>query len=82
MLNSGNKTYDKNILQIMPYRFSNDLFALKKCRILHIENLISNGIFSGIKLSMSIVLTSQIVPAFLKYEIIIWGQSCKIRVIC
>ena len=28
--------------QIMLCRFSNDLFALKKSRILHIENLISN----------------------------------------
>ena len=27
----------KNILPIMPCRFSNDLFALKKCCILHIE---------------------------------------------
>ena len=26
----------------MPRKFSNDLFALKKCRILHIENLTSN----------------------------------------
>ena len=26
----------------MPRKFSNDLFALKKCCILHIENLTSN----------------------------------------
>ena len=26
----------------MPRRFLNDLFALKKCRILHIDNLTSN----------------------------------------
>ena len=26
----------------MPHRFSNDHFTLKKCRILHIENLTSN----------------------------------------
>ena len=26
----------------MPRRFSNDIFALKKCRILNIENLTSN----------------------------------------
>ena len=36
MLNSENKTYDKKILTIMLYRFSNDLFALKKSLILHI----------------------------------------------
>ena len=29
----------------MPYRFSNDLLALKKCYILHIENLKSNKKF-------------------------------------
>ena len=29
--------------QIIPHRFSNDLFARKKCRILHIENLKSNN---------------------------------------
>ena len=29
----------------MPYRISNDLFALKKCRIKHIENLRSNKNF-------------------------------------
>ena len=32
----------KKFHTIMPCRFSNDLFALKKCRILHIENLTSN----------------------------------------
>ena len=34
----------------MPRRFSNNLFAQKKCRILHIENLLSNKKNSGIKL--------------------------------
>ena len=29
-------------LQIMPRRFSNDLFSLKKCRILPIEHLTNN----------------------------------------
>ena len=42
----------------MPRRFSNDLFALKKSRILHIENLTSNKKISGIKLLMNIVLIS------------------------
>ena len=32
----------KIFLPIMPRKFSNDLFALKKCCILHIENLTSN----------------------------------------
>ena len=49
-LKSENKTYDKKILPIMPRRFSNNLFAQKKCRILHIENLQSNKKKSGIKL--------------------------------
>ena len=43
MLNSENKNYNfKKILPIMIYRFSIDLFALKKCRILRIEKLKSN----------------------------------------
>ena len=32
----------KTFLPFMLYWFSNDLFALKKCRILNIENLTSN----------------------------------------
>ena len=39
----------KTFLPIMLCRFSIDLFALKKCRILHIENLTSNKKISGIK---------------------------------
>ena len=39
-------------------RFLNDLFALKKCRIVHIENLTTNKKISGIKLFMNIVLIS------------------------
>ena len=31
----------------MPCRFSNDIFALKKCSILHIENLTSNKTIFG-----------------------------------
>ena len=42
----------------MPRKFLNDLFALKKCCILHIENLTSNKKNSGIKLLMNIVLIS------------------------
>ena len=42
MLNSENKTYDlKKIIPVMFCRFSIDLSALKKCPILHIENLTS-----------------------------------------
>ena len=46
----------RKFFPIMPCRFSNDLFALKECRILHIENLTSNNFFPGIKLLMNIVL--------------------------
>ena len=31
MLNDEYKTNDENILQIMLFRFSNDLYTLKKC---------------------------------------------------
>ena len=44
MLNSDDKAYDWN-LPIMLCRFSNEPFALKKYRILHIENLTSNKKF-------------------------------------
>ena len=40
--NSEEQLMIKNFLLIMLCRFSNDLFALMKCRILHIENLTSN----------------------------------------
>ena len=49
MLNSENKFYDQTFLPIMLCRFSINLFALKKCRILHSENLTSNKKISGIK---------------------------------
>ena len=39
----------------MPRRFSYDLFTLKKCHILRIENLTSIKNNSGIKLLMSVV---------------------------
>ena len=45
MLNSKNKANDLKILPIMFCKFSNDYFALKKCRILHIKNLTSNKKF-------------------------------------
>ena len=48
---------------------SNDFFALKKCRILHIENLTSSKQNSGIKLLKNIKVISQKMPEFLKYEI-------------
>lgn len=64
----------KFMIQVMPCRFSNDLFKLKKCRILDIENLTSSSICWGIKLSMNIVLISVMMPSFLKNEIKIWGQ--------
>ena len=60
--------YEK-ILPIMFYTLSNDLSALKECRILHIENLTSDKKSSGIKLLMNIVLIIEILPKFLKYEI-------------
>ena len=44
-LNCENKTYDFKFLLIMPHRFSNDLFALEKCRILYIDNLTSKKKF-------------------------------------
>ena len=56
MLNSENKTYEWKFPPIMPCKVKNDIFALKKCRILHIENLTSNKKNSGIKLLMNIVL--------------------------
>ena len=46
------KLMNKKCLPIMPCIFSNDLFALKKCYILHIENLTSNK-YLGIKLLMN-----------------------------
>ena len=58
----------------MPRRFSNDLFALNKCSILHIDNLTSNKIILGIKLLMNIVLMIQLLNTFLKYEIKNWGH--------
>ena len=59
----------EKILPSMHCRFSNDLFALKKCRILDIENSTSNKKISDIKLLMNTVLINKILPAFLKYEI-------------
>ena len=59
----------EKFLLTMPCRFSNDHFALKKCRILHIENVTSNKKKkSGIKLLMNIVLISYLLHTFLKYE--------------
>ena len=46
----------KKNLPIMPSRFSNELFALKKCRILHSEYLTSNKNNSGINLLTNKVL--------------------------
>ena len=65
----------KKLFQIMPCRFLNDLFALKKCSFfLHIENLINNKINSDIKQLMNIVLNCHMLHAFLKYEIKNFGQ--------
>ena len=44
MLNSENKTKER-FLQTISCKSLNDFFALKICRILHIENLTSNKIF-------------------------------------
>ena len=68
----------KIFLLFMPFRFSNDLFALKKCHILHFENLTSSKKL-GIKLLMNIVLISDMLHTFLKYEIKYWGQWWKLR---
>ena len=43
----------EKILPNMLCRFSDDLFALKKCRFLHIENLTINKRNSCIKLLMN-----------------------------
>ena len=51
----------------MFYIFSNDLLALKKCRILHIENLTSNEKNSAINLLMNIELINSILS--IKFEI-------------
>ena len=70
MLNSENKTYDlKKVLPIMLCRFSNELFALKKYRILHIEYLTRYLKNSGIKLLTNIVLNRYLLLAFLKNKI-------------
>ena len=76
MLNSENKTYDlKKIIPVMFCRFSIDLSALKKCPILHIENLTSKKKKLGIKIIMNTVLISSILPTFLKCEIKKFGVS-------
>ena len=59
----------KKVLLIVRCRFSIDLFALKKCRILHIKNLTSSKNNSGIKLFMNIALINLILSTILKYEI-------------
>ena len=51
----------------MFYIFSIDLLALKKCRILHIENLTSNEKNSAINLLMNIELINSILS--IKFEI-------------
>ena len=43
--------------------------TLKKCRILHIENLTSNKNLSVIKLFMNIALVDSMFPTILKYGI-------------
>ena len=76
-LNSENKNFDlKSSPNHMLCRFSIDLFALKKCRILHIENLTCNLKDSGINLLLNIALINSILPIILKYEIKKkrWGQ--------
>ena len=63
----------------MPYRFSNDLFALKKCsNFLHIKNLISNKINSGNKHLMN-AESLHVACVFEIYDIKNWGQRCKFR---
>ena len=57
----------KKTLPIMICRYSNDLFALKKWRILHIENLTRNKKKFGYQALNELI--SSILPTFLKYEI-------------
>ena len=64
MLNSENNTYDSKLSSNHGFTFSNDLYPLKKCSILHKQLF-----FQGIKLLMDIMLISLIMYAFLKYEI-------------
>ena len=63
------KLMTKKIFQIMLCRFSIDLFALKKYRILHIENLTSNRKISGIRLLMNRAMINSILPTILKFKI-------------
>ena len=58
--------------------FSNDLFALKKCRILHTKNLTRNDKKSGIKLLINIALIYSILPwaTILKYEMVSVIDQC------
>ena len=60
-------------------RISNNLFALKKRRILHIEYLTSNK-KSGIKLLANKVLISKSLPAFLKNEIKKWVSDVNFEI--
>ena len=57
MLNSKIETYDKKKTSTNHALYiSNDIFALKKCRILHKDNLTSNNKNSGIKVLINIEL--------------------------
>ena len=58
MSKSENKSKTKKILPNHDCRFSNDLFPLKKCCILHIGNITSNKKKKSIKVLMNIVLMS------------------------
>ena len=78
MLNIENKIYDQKCFNIVACRISNHLLALKKCRILHIENLSSKEKKSGIKLLMKIMQVCFLLIAFLKHEIENKGQWCKL----
>ena len=60
-------------------RISNNLFALKKRRILHIEYLTSKK-KSGIKLLANKVLISKSLPAFLKNEIKKWVSDVNFEI--
>ena len=71
----------KRFLPVMPRKFSNDLFALKKCCILHIENLtINKKKNSSIDQAFNEHSADKLVVA---YIFKIWnknlGQWCKFR---
>lgn len=67
----------KKSLPIIPYRFLNEIFALKKYHILQNGNLASNKIFSGINFLMNTFHISLILLVLLKYKI--KNRVCNVK---